>query len=759
MTLTTKVFITIVAVLSFSVCTGQKKSRVISPRDTSISIQEYLRNMLDKSYYLYDQGNFRESLENNLATIRLAEQYNDYAVAHNSYSYLGYDYLILEDTVRALESFKKSHYYARKTRDPILIANAYTDFAQLYAQDSSTYDKGIHFFKNALTIYHKEKDSIGLQGSYYDYANILFQRQDQAQFPVIMDSLTKYTEIANVGPRFKAMAYILTGESYLRDNKLDKAETILVRSIGLTKTEGQRQLLEESYRLYSEVLRKRGNYLAAYEMLYKYDSLNRINQKTRSFAESKRIAARFEGDKKEKEIQKANLETELAQEKVKQRTLTNYLLTGIIVIGCGSIIILIYIARRRKSFIKTLEYKNQQVEKAKKETERLAKVKSSFFSTVSHELRTPLYGVIGLSSILLEKNKDKESFQDLQSLKFSADYLLALVNDVLHLNKIDSSQKLDKEDDIFNVKELVENIISSFEYIRIQNDNTIETLYDVQLPHLIKGNSTQLSQILMNLVGNACKFTENGNIKVELKSTTIGDQCKIEFSVADTGQGIAQNKINQIFEEFAQGESKNNTYQGTGLGLSIVKKLLHAAGSEIKVESEVGKGSKFSFLMTYEVVQEKITIQKEQIKKIYSPKSLNGARILVVEDNKINQMVTRKILEKDGVICDMADNGKISVEKVKDHCYDLILMDVNMPVMDGIEATRAIRKFNSVPVVALTAVELEEMREKIYASGMNDIIVKPYDVKQFQQSILHNIEKGLEARKDTEPIETKKPEQ
>ncbi|BAO54449.1 sensory box histidine kinase/response regulator [Nonlabens marinus S1-08] len=715
--------------------------------------------MLDKSYYLYDQGNFRESLENNLATIKLAEQYGDYDVAHNSYSYLGYDYLVLEDTLRALESFEKSHYYARKTRDPILIANAYTDFAQLYAQDSATYDKGIHYFKNALIIYHKERDSIGLQGSYYDYASILFQREDERQFPVIMDSLSKYTEIADVGPRFKAMAYILQAKSQMRDNDLKEAESTLSKSIALTKKEGQRELLEESYSLYSEVLRRRGNFLAAYEMLYKYDSLNRINQKTRRFSESKRIAARFEADKKEKEIQKANLETELAQEKVKQRTLTNYLLAGIIVIGIGSIIILFYIARRRKSFIKTLEYKNQQVVKAKKEAERLAKVKSNFFSTVSHELRTPLYGVIGLSSILLEKNKDKENFQDLQSLKFSADYLLALINDVLHLNKIDSSQKLDKEDDVFNVNELLDNIISSFEYIRIQNDNTIETVYDVQLPHLIKGNSTQLSQILMNLVGNACKFTENGKIRVELKAITTGNTSTIEFSVADTGHGIAKNKIKHIFEEFAQGESKNNTYQGTGLGLSIVKKLLHAAGSKIKVESELGKGSKFSFQMTYEVVQEKVTLKKQHVKNIYSPKLLNGARILIVEDNKINQMVTRKILEKDGVICEVAENGKVAIDKVKEQCYDLVLMDVNMPVMDGIEATQEIRKFNAVPIVALTAVELEEMREKIYSSGMDDIIVKPYDVKQFQQSILHNIEKGSITRKGKEILKTKKPKQ
>jgi len=703
--------------------------------------------MLDKSFYLYTHGNFRESLENNLATIQLAEQYNDFYAAHASYSYLGYDYLILEDTLKALESFKKSHYYARKASDPLLIANSYTDFAAIYAQDSSTYNKGINYFTKALAIYHKEGDSIGLQGSYYDYAKVLFDKGDQEQFPVIMDSLMLYTETPLVNDRFKAMAYNLQSQGFLQNGELDKAQNVLLKSIALMENEGQRELLEESYKLYAKVLRGKNNFLEAYKILYKYDSLSQINQKSRRFSESKRIAARFEGDKKEKEIQQAQLETELAEQKVKQRTLVNYMLIVIIVLGFGSFIFLVYIARRRKSFIKILEQKNIQVEKAKMEAERLAQVKSSFFSTVSHELRTPLYGVIGLSSILLEKNKDEESLQDLQSLKFSADYLLALVNDVLHLNKIDSSQKLDKNDDVFNVVELLENITSSFEYIRIQNNNKIETKYDNHLPHSIKGNSTQLSQILMNLIGNACKFTENGTITIALNSVLEEDRCTIEFSVADTGQGVAKNKIQQIFEEFAQGESKNDTYQGTGLGLSIVKRLLHTAGSEIKVESEVGKGSKFSFQMSYEVIQLHAVTQ-ENLKTVYDPKSLAGIKILVAEDNRINQMVTRKILEKDQIICDIAENGQIALEKTKAHPYDLILMDVNMPVMDGIEATIAIRKFSNIPIVALTAVELEEMREKIYASGMNDIIVKPYDINNFQQIILHNIERGRNLKAD-----------
>lgn len=311
---------------------------------------------------------------------------------------------------------------------------------------------------------------------------------------------------------------------------------------------------------------------------------------------------------------------------------------------------------------------------------------------------------------------------------------------MLHLNKIDSTNKLEQHDDIFDLKSLIQKITSSFEYLKTQNKNTLQVEYKGDVPSLIKGNSTQLSQILMNLIGNACKFTENGKIIVLINSTIIENTCSIEFSVCDTGQGIALHKMKQIFEEFAQGESKNITYQGTGLGLSIVKRLLNAAGSKIHVESYLGEGSTFSFKMTYKLINHDLPYETKTIAKVYNPNDLKGKHILIVEDNKINQMVTRKILEKKEVICDVAANGEEAISKAKSSDYDLILMDIHMPVMNGIKATKEIRKFSHLPILALTAVELDEMREKIYASGMNDIIVKPYDTYDFQQSILRTME-------------------
>ncbi|PRP68142.1 ATP-binding protein [Nonlabens agnitus] len=730
----------LLTLLFFAVGKAQRSVESDSIKRTTVATEELLRDMMFESFQLYSEGDFQGSLKNNLATIKLAEASNNLEIAHESYSYLGYDYLILEDTVKALEAFEKSYYYARKTRDSRQIANAYTDFAAVYVQDSATYEKGLHYFKNAFTIYHTLKDSSGLHGSYYDYAKVLLSRGEKKEFNEVVDSLMNYSGYSELNPGYKARSYNLKAQSYLIRGDVDQALQNLNVALELGEESHSNFILEEIYKIYATALESKQDYKMAYAMMVKYDSIFNINQKDRSYSESRKIAAKYEVAEVQEDLLQAQLEKDLEQEKVQNRTIINYILIGVILLGLGLIVFLYYISRRRKSYITALRTKNIQVEKAKLEAERLAKVKSNFFSTVSHELRTPLYGVIGLSSILLEKNKDKDNLQELQSLKFSADYLLALVNDVLHLNKIDSQNRLENHGDVFNLVDLIDNITSSFEYLRVQNNNELEVEYAQQPPHLVKGNSTVLSQILMNLIGNACKFTENGRILVRIASNATKDNdCDIKFSVQDTGPGIAPDKVKQIFEEFAQGESKNITFQGTGLGLSIVKRLLRASGSEIHVESALGKGSTFSFSMTYEVIEQESAKKLNIPLKVYDVSELKDKKILIVEDNQINQMVTKKILEKFEVQCDIAGNGKIAVEKVRDNSYDLVLMDIHMPVMNGIESTKEIRKFSKVPILALTAVELEEMREQIYNSGMNDIIVKPYDVKHFQQAILRSM--------------------
>jgi CheY-like chemotaxis protein len=379
---------------------------------------------------------------------------------------------------------------------------------------------------------------------------------------------------------------------------------------------------------------------------------------------------------------------------------------------------------------------------AKVEAERLTSLKTKFFSTISHELRTPLYGVIGLTSILLEDKSLSKHEEDLKSLKFSADYLLALINDVLQMNKMESNL-LDLENVAFNINDLMRSIVKSFEFTRLQNKNTIHLELGENSNTNLIGDKVRLSQVLMNLVGNAMKFTERGDIwiKTQLVETSEATS-KFYFEIKDNGSGISKQNGKIIFEEFSQLQSSNYNYQGTGLGLPIVKKLLVLFNSEIKLDSKEGLGSTFSFEINFEngdLSKSDVTNEKQEL-DIESIMASGEKRILVVDDNRINQVVTKKILEQQQFVVELCDNGIDAIELVKNQEFEMVLMDVNMPGISGLEATQRIRKFNKeIPVIALTAMEIDEIREEIFEAGLNDIIVKPYDTARFYQVIFKNL--------------------
>jgi signal transduction histidine kinase/ActR/RegA family two-component response regulator len=518
------------------------------------------------------------------------------------------------------------------------------------------------------------------------------------------------------------------------------ADSLLLSVIELSKKTKLTGELEKAYNNYSKSLAAQGSHKKAFEYRLKYEKIQSSNLKEKNAITNDRIAATFQIDEFKKDLQRSEIENELQEKKIYIKTLFNYALIALTIIALLGFYSTFKLSKNRKQLNRILQEKNKLYLEEKTKTERLARAKSDFFSTVSHELRTPLYGVIGLSNILLENNKDHNVTEDLKSLKFSADYLLALINDVLQINKIDSN-KIDDEKIDFNLDELIHKIVSTFEYMRRQNKNEIETHLPSDLPQIIHGNATRLSQILMNLIGNASKFTENGIIVISVVIKNIQDnKITLGFSIKDNGEGIAISKQNQIFEEFKQGDSLSFNYQGTGLGLPIVKRLLTLSNSKINLDTEVGKGSNFTFDLEYDnVATNQLNHHISQKPLLLETSILHGKHILIAEDNRINQMVTKKILEKDGVICTVVENGKDAIEDPNLETYDLILMDVNMPVMNGIEATKVIRLNYNIPIIALTAVEIEEMKQSILDSGMNDIIIKPYDVNAFKSVIIKNI--------------------
>jgi CheY-like chemotaxis protein len=389
-----------------------------------------------------------------------------------------------------------------------------------------------------------------------------------------------------------------------------------------------------------------------------------------------------------------------------------------------------------------LKLKNIELEHSKKEAEESSQLKTQFISNVTHELRTPLYGVVGLSALLLNsKDLSKKDYRYIKSIKYSADYLLELVNNVLQMGKMES-ETIALKSIPTNLSTMLKDIVSTFEKRLQETNNTLVTKVDKAIPNMLDFDKVRLTQILVNLIGNSIKFTENGTIHLRVKQLNSDDnKVKLNFEVEDNGTGISKKNQKRIFQNFTQLVDKNNNkYQGTGLGLPIAQNLVELFGGSIEVKSELGKGASFSFTIDVE--------KSNVIEQINHPHpqylTLNGNyKVLVAEDNKINQIVTRNLLEEENFECHVVNNGAEALAEFKNNTFDLILMDINMPIMGGNEATTKIRAINpNIPIIALTAADIEEVEKDYQSIGYNDVITKPFDNHSFFQKVIERIQES-----------------
>ena len=725
----------LIGTLSCVLCNSQELDSIYEVKTTYTPYQ--LDSILSRSTDYFKTGQYKKSFELNQFALRHALHAKDVDAISRSYNYLGFDYLQLRDTVRATENFKKSAQYSKQLNNDGATADSYVDLANVYSLQMKTLEMAEDYYKQAIEIYERIGDINGLEYAMYNYADYLIDVERWDDFSkIVLQFEDKEIFPEGVSDDYKALVKNFIGIHYCKNGKTSEAEKYFLEGIKITEGQNNSSEKEMLLQSYSVCLLENNKLQQAAIIQDQYIETLKTNQTNFIEQETAKLAQKYKVEEYQRELDKTRLQKQLQEEQIKNRTILNYVLFGLVAVALLIILILASNFYKRKRIIKQLRKKNHAYLIEKKKAEDLAEVKNNFFSTVSHELRTPLYGVIGLSSILSENNKDATLSSDLESLKFSADYLLALVNNVLEINKIDHN-KIEDEETVFSIRDLVEKIIKTFEYLKRQNNNTLNSIIPDNLPHRVKGNPTRLSQILMNLLGNANKFTENGSIVVELESMSSNGIAHITFKVKDSGTGISKERQQDIFEEFKQGDAHSNLYQGTGLGLPIVKRLLDLSGSEIKLNSVEGKGSTFYFSLDFEIATS--GIHEGSTTPIVLENVLKGLKILVAEDNKINQMVTRKILEKVGVQCSVVENGALAIDFYKNNPVDLILMDVNMPVMDGVTATQNIRKISDVPIIALTAVEIEEARERIYSSGMNDIIIKPYDIKELKNKIATTI--------------------
>ncbi len=608
---------------------------------------------------------------------------------------------------------------------------------------------------------------------------------------------------------FETKAAYNLAEAYFKNSNLEQANIAVTSAISTANALDFKGIELDSYLLKSSIAKGLGNFQQAWDYLNRYTL---IKEKTVAAANAitndPKIASTI--DKQTAEI--SNLKKLITNQDSTIKGRNMYSILFLILLTLLSLLTLSLFKNnklRARSNV-TLEVKNSALIDERDRAQDAAKIKADFLSTITHELRTPMYAVTGLTHLLLETKPRQDQQDHLETLQSSGEYLLSLIDNILDFNKLEAN-KVELEKIPFDLKKRVEDITVSLKNQAKDQLNNLNLEFDTNIPSRIEGDPVKISQILINLVGNAIKFTKNGNIWIRVSQVKqIEDKCLIRFEVEDNGKGISDEKQEDIFNNFTQeGSSTTREYGGTGLGLAIVKNLVELMGSKIELDSKIGRGSIFTFDLWFELpdtnkfyeenstkgydhfndeeeypehkkltrssqksnseveedekneeVQsdEKINkAEKDPITKTHNtdekskpspaenpiislkhatPQDLISKKILIVEDNKINQMITRKILEGKNFDCDIANNGIEALAKIKETQYDLVLMDIHMPGMDGKQCTREVRKFDrELPIIALTAVTLDESEKEFYEIGFDDIIPKPFKMNEFFEKI------------------------
>jgi len=709
---------------------------------SQVPAKKQIEKMLTEAGIAFADLDVDKSLKLSKLALNNAYIIKNDALMAKAYNIIGLNFEEFYNPEKGVLYYKKALFHANKANNDSIKDWVNNNFGNYYSYRKNNFKQSIVYYKRGLFYAEKIKDSIEIMYTKLNICSAYFAIQDYKNGIPFLESVKDYV-LKSEELEAKMSLCTMYGSYYSFYNQNQKAEQFFNEAINLGK-QNKAQLLDsnlcEVYNDFSNYYKKNKNYEKALYFLNLHKDLKEKVYNEERTKKVKLAGNEIEIDEYQRQISKIEGEKHEQSKDLKESKLIVLLFVIILFI----LLLLLYSLYKNNNFReqsnKELQQANEELKIAKEKAEEASQLKTQFVSTISHELRTPLYGVVGITNIIIDEHKELSNSPHLNSLKFSARYLLSLVNDLLQINKIEEN-KITLENMIFNVTDEIKTIVDSLEFIAVKNNNKLICEIDPNIPEFLIGDKLRLSQVFMNLVSNALKFTKDGEVKVSAAQEKVeGSRHYIHFKVEDNGVGIAKEDQEKIFEKFVQIERKEGDYQGTGLGLSIVQKLIELFGSEIHLKSQEGFGTTFSFTIGFEADESK---KNEIINNIVVDLSSNHFyKILVVEDNKINQIVTKKILETNNFKCTIMEDGYAAINLLDSEHFDVILMDINMPIINGFETTKLIRKKGiTIPVIALTAFDKQEITEQALSCGMNDIIIKPFEQAKLFQVINNLINK------------------
>lgn len=628
----------------------------------------------------YKTNNYHLGLVNLVDCITIYRKHNDYHNLSRAHKSLGTIYEYFGDEKNAIHTYEEAIKSAILARDLNLESNAYNTLSGIYIKQNNI-EKASGLIECAIKIKKQTGDTRGLAFSLYGRGKVNLAQKNfheaERDFNEAIAIHVEMGETLGLG-----MAYHKSANLYLQMGLLQKAKEVLIRGLAFSTEHNIVMVKYKCCFLFYQLFKLENDPVNAlkYLELYHKEKETVINSQTLKIIENYELIKQMEANEKESQLQQADI--------IKKKDIA----------------------------------------------EQTARLKQDFLATMSHEIRTPLNAIITIAYLLNDKVK-KEGQQLADTLKFSANNLLLIINDILDFTKLDEGQaKLEFRPVSF--KKLLENIKNTYESLAKEKGLNLLLNIDPNVAECYELDEIKISQILGNLVTNAIKFTENGQVDIivkKVKSNRYNDQ--LQFAVNDTGTGIARKFLESIFDSFSQPQTVTTRKQGgSGLGLAIVKKLVELHGSSILVDSVVGKGSVFYFDLE---VKRSVSVDKAVLNHV---NSLKGKTVLLAEDNLINAMLIRKVLSNWSIKSEHAKNGREAVEKSNLSVFDFILMDIHMPEMDGIEATKNIHKAKNLnintPIFALTADVTAETNEE-YLQWFDGFLRKPIEIDKMHEVLIN----------------------